>query len=238
MHETLMSLIQLQEIDNQLLAIQEKLGDLPATVQGLKEEISLKKENIKKNMESISKLQSKILISRGKIQDYKAKLEKYQEQLYLVTTNREYDALTTEIDYAKSQISEAEMTILESDEQISALEQKIKIDEADQADLEEQLKEAEKALAATVKSTEAEKERLEDKRSVAMSKVPKRYYQSYERIRKARRGLAVVPMERGACGGCHNRIIPQKRVEIQKGNKIIVCDICGRFLYWKDENGE
>lgn len=235
MRETLQNLINLQDIDNQLGAIQEKMGDLPDTVQQLKAEIEEKKTIVSTSSNEASALEIKILQNNGKIMDFKAKLEKYQEQLYLVTTNREYDALTNEIDYAKNQISDAEMEILQAGERIKELEEIVKVSEADVKDMNIKLIDAEKSLTETIKSTEEEKAELDEKRENALTAIPRNYYQVYERVRKARRGIAVIHMERDACGGCHNRIIPQKRVEIQKGNKIIFCDICGRYLYFKNE---
>ena len=232
MLQMLQDLIHLQTIDDQLAQIQKKMGNLPELVNVLKTEIQEESDKIKSFTDTTTENQTLIVQNEGKIVDYKAQLEKFQEQLYLVTTNREYDALTSEIDYAKKMISDAEEAILNSDELITQMEENIKIAEVNISELKEKLKVAEKNLKETIEATKKEKNQLDKSREASQASIPKKYLTTYNRIRKARKGIAVVPMQREACSGCHNRIIPQKRVEIQKSNKIIFCDVCGRFIYF------
>ncbi len=231
MHETMNRLIKLQSVDYQLKAINEKMGNLPETV--LSFEVRIQEEEEKKIQDGnrISQNKAIVIKSEGKIMDYRTKLERYQEQLYLVTTNREYDALTAEIDYAKKEISDAENIILEAEEESKNLEESIQESETLVRSLTDDLEKAKKDLDKTIQETRDEKERLEAERLEITKKVPRNILNVYERVRKARRGVAVVPIIRDACGGCNNRVIPQKRVDIYKRNKIVTCDICGRFIY-------
>jgi len=235
MLKILEDLIRLQEIDDQLNEIQRKMGDLPEIVNGLNAEIALEETQIREYTEKSSENQTLIHQKNGHIVDYRAKLEKYQEQLYLVTTNREYDALTAEIDYAKNEINSSEEAILNSEALVEELEEKIKVSEANIGELKEKLEGAQKNLTEMVESTRKAKAELETRRDGTAGEIPRKYLSSYDRVRRARKGVAVVPMLREACSGCHNRIIPQKRVEIQKGSKIIFCDVCGRFIYFMQE---
>lgn len=231
MHEMLDRLIKLQSVDYQLKAIKEKMGNLPVTVLSLEALIREEEEKKIQDGNRINQNKTVIVKSEGKIMDYRTRLDKYQEQLYLVTTNRDYDALTAEIDYAKKEISDAEMIILEAEEENKNLEKAIQESDVQAEKLKNNLEKAKKDLEKTVQETHDEKERLDTERLEITKKIPRNIFNVYERVRKARRGVAVVPIIRDACGGCNNRVIPQKRVDIYKRNKIVTCDICGRFIY-------
>lgn len=207
------------------------MGNLPETVLSLEARIQEEEEKKILDRNRIKQNQAVVIKSEGKIMDYRAKLEKYQEQLYLVTTNREYDALTAEIDYAKKEIADAEMVILEAEEENKTLENAIHESEILSETLKSDLEKAKEDLEKTIQETREEKERLDAERLEITKKIPRNILNVYERVRKARRGVAVVPIIRDACGGCNNRVIPQKRVDIYKRNKIVTCDICGRFIY-------
>ncbi len=234
MHKTIKQLITLQSLDNKLKAINDKLGDLPETVKTLKYQIKEKQKENKKNSETIIENKTLIRKNEAKIEDNNAQTKKFQEQLYLVTTNREYDAITAEIDFSKKATSTAEDEILMAEENNEELKEKIKTIEINIEKTKEELKNAKKDLEQTINSTEKEKQKLEAEREKITKLIPKKYYNIYKRIYNARNGLAVVPINRDACGGCNSRIIPQKRVEIYKGGKIFVCDVCNRFLYAKN----
>ncbi|MEA3500259.1 MAG: hypothetical protein U9R41_04470 [Candidatus Marinimicrobia bacterium] len=231
MHKTIKQLIKLQSLDNNLKAINDKLGDLPETVKTLKYQIEEKQKENKKNSETIVENKTLIKKNEAMAEDVNIEMKKFQEQLYLVTTNREYDALTAEIDFSKKEILIAEDEILSAEENNEELKEKIKATEINIEKSKEELKNAKKDLRQTIKSTETEKQKLETEREKITKLIPKKYLNIYKRIYNARNGLAVVPIKRDACGGCNSRIIPQKRVEIYKGDKIFLCDVCNRFLY-------
>lgn len=231
MQKVLQQLVELQGLDSRLDELIEKLGDLPEMVKTLEIQIENEKEQNGIRETSIEENASTIRSNESKIEDLHLKIKKYQEQLYLVTTNREYDALTSEIDFNKNAVKEAEDQILQAEEESERLTKAFEESGSTVEGMEENLKKAKKSLVATQKETEEEKSELEDKRKVLIKGVPRQYYSVYTRVRKARNGLAVVPLVRDACNGCHNRVIPQKRVNIYKKNQVVTCDFCGRFIF-------
>ena len=238
MQKVLQQLVGLQELDSRLDELIEKLGDLPETVKTLEIQINNEKEQNEIRKTSIEENATLIRSNTAKIEDLKAKISKYKEQLFLVTTNREYDALTAEIEFNETAIKEAEDQVLQSEEETERLSKAHEDSEKNIENMEKKLEDAKTSLATTQKETEEEKSELEAKREESVKQVPRNFYSVYQRVRKARNGLAVVPMLRDACSGCHNRVIPQKRVDIYKKNQVITCDYCGRFLYAANEEQE
>lgn len=238
MQKVLQHLVALQELDTRLDQIKEKLGDLPETVKTLEIQIENEKEQNGIRQTSIEENAASILDNNGKITELKGKIAKYKEQIYLVTTNREYDALTAEIEFNEAAVKEAETQIIQSEEDSERLKKAFEDSDKTVADMEKNLEDAKTSLIATQKETEKEQSELETKREGLIKNVPRNYLSVYTRVRKARNGLAVVPLMRDACSGCHNRVIPQKRVDIYKKNQVITCDFCGRFLFAADEDQE
>lgn len=238
MQKELQRLIKLQDLDTRFDALIAKLGDLPETVKTLEKQINNEKEQNKIRTTSIEENESLIRSNTAKIEELKTKIAKYKEQLFLVTTNREYDALTAEIEFNEQAISDAEDQVLQSEEENERLLESKERATKNIEDMEKHLTEARGSLEETQKQTEKEKKELEEAREKLKMEIPKNHLRLYERVRKARNGLAVVPLMRDACSGCHNRVIPQKRVNIYKRNQVITCDYCGRFLYAPQENEE
>lgn len=238
MQKVLQRLIELQKLDTRLDELTEKLGDLPETVKTLEIQIKNEKEQNGIRKTSIDENATLSRSSSAKIEDLKEKISKYKEQLFLVTTNREYDALTAEIEFNEAAIREAEDQVLQSEEENERLTKAHEDSVTNIGEMEKKLEEAKGSLAATQKETEEEKAVLESKREELVKQIPRNYYSVYSRVRKARNGLAVVPLLRDACSGCHNRVIPQKRVDIYKKNQVITCDFCGRFLFAAEEDEE
>lgn len=238
MQKVLQQLVELQELDSRLDELIEKLGDLPETVKTLEIQIENEKEQNGIRKTSIEENATAIRSNQAKIEDLNVKIKKYQEQLYLVTTNREYDALTAEIDFNKGAIKEAEDQILQAEQETERLTKAHDESGATVEEMKKNLVDAKGSLATTQKETEKEKNELETKRTELVKLIPRNYYSTYSRVRKARNGLAVVPLIRDACNGCHNRVIPQKRVDIYKKNQVVTCDFCGRFLFAADNEEE
>lgn len=238
MQKVLQQLVELQALDTRLDELIEKLGDLPETVKTLEIQIDNEKEQNSIRKTSIEENETLIRSNSAKIEDLTQKITKYKEQLFLVTTNREYDALTAEIEFNETAIKEAEDQVLQSEEENERLIKAHDNSEKNAEEMGKKLEEAKGSLAATQKETEKEKSSLEKKREASVKLVPRNYYSVYQRVRKARNGLAVVPLMRDACSGCHNRVIPQKRVDIYKKNQVITCDFCGRFMFASNENEE
>lgn len=221
----------LQQVDTQVNKIKTLRGELPLEVQDLEDEITGLETRIKKLDEETESLDKNIATKKNDITQANELIKKYEMQQMNVRNNREYDSLskemefqTLEIELCEKRIKEYSVSVAEKKEIISS--SKTKFDERTK-DLEIKRKELEDIVGETQK----EEENLEKKAEEIEKSIEPRLVTAYNRIRKnARNGLAVVPVERDACGGCFNKIPPQRQVDIKSRKKIIVCEYCGRIL--------
>jgi len=229
MDKTLKLLIQLQEIDRQLFEIEEKKGSLPQQVEKLENQAATVKSELEATRSTLEENQKELLTIKGSLMDAEEKVKKYQDQLYLVTTNREYDALTNEIETVKGQMAESEERQLTLETEIEKLEETIATSEEQSTAFVEQLDANRDELKEKSELTDARQEELEAERKDVVKGITQRYLRKYERILQARR-RAVVPIERGSCSGCHKQLNPQTIYEIQQMDAFIECENCGRIL--------
>jgi len=223
-------LYQLQEIDNQLDHLEELRGDLPLNVQALVTQIT----NLEKVIKEKEDEQEASVTKRGKNEEEIERLtenqKKFKAQLYSVRNNKEYDALTKEIDRSDEIIRKHHAendSLADSSKKLSFEIEEI----APQlAELKKELKEKEDDLSIIVKSNEKEEAKYLEERSKIESQIKKGDYAAYLRIRKAKKGLAVATVIRSACSGCHKIIPSQKQIELRKKDKIHYCEYCGRIL--------
>lgn len=229
METRLKILFELQKIDSQKDELEELRGNLPETI-ALLEARMAEAENKASNLDELIKT---TLAKRNQIDDeisvIKTKNEKSKTQLYSVKNNKEYDALMTGID-------NSEMKMLELSEEMDKLAdtQKKTREEFEEADkalkaIKKEFEDKRKELNEILKSTEAEELKLNHQREKALVKVNKKDLQIYTKIRNAKK-IAVAPVKRNACSGCHNIVPPQKIVELRKYDKIHTCEFCGRIL--------
>lgn len=230
MKTRLQQLFLLQKIDSNLDDLEELKGDLPAEVRNLEEEMA----GLLGKAAALEQDMRKAFAGRDEADNdiitLKQKLEKYKSQQLLVKTNREYDALTKEMDGATETISkkEKEMELLEGKGTLARTD--IEAVKAQIEELKGRLDEKREALAEISKTTEEEELLLKDKRQRITGKVAKADLASYERIRKAKKGKAVVGVKKGACGGCFARVPPQKLLELRRNDKLYTCEHCGRII--------
>ncbi|HXG38058.1 MAG TPA: C4-type zinc ribbon domain-containing protein [Bacteroidota bacterium] len=230
MENRLRLLYQLQQIDASLDEVQEMKGDLPHIVAELEDRLA-KKEAQKKELEEFVK---KSMITRDQtdleILALKEQIEKYKTQQFQVKTNRQYDALAREADHAQEKIIklEQEMEVLEGKANLAKVDAEKLTPEIEE--LRTELEERKAELAEVNKEHEEEELRLKHEREKIVVRLEKADLRLYERIRKAKGGKAVVPVRRNACGGCFNRVPPQKVLELRKNARIITCEHCGRVL--------
>lgn len=229
MKDTLKYLIELQEIDRQLFEIEEKKGSLPQQVEKLESEAGDLRSELETTKESLEENQKELTGIKGGLMDSAEKIKKYQDQLYLVNTNREYDALTNEIETEKSKMAESESRQLELEEAIEKLEETINSSEEQTSAFAEKLEANRDELKEKSDLTDAHQLELEKAREELVPKVRERYLRKYNRILQARR-RAVVPVDRSACSGCHKQLSPQTIYEIQQMDQMIECENCGRIL--------
>lgn len=234
MKDTLKYLVELQEIDRQLFEIEERKGSLPQKVEKLESEAGNLRSELEDTKTTLEENQKELNGIKGGLMDAAEKIKKYQDQLYLVNTNREYDALTNEIETEKSKMAEMEGRQLELEEAIEKLEEAINSSEEQTNAFAEKLEANRDELKEKSELTDARQLELEKERAELAPKVRERYLRKYERILQARR-RAVVPVDRSACSGCHKQLSPQTIYEIQQMDKLIECENCGRILVHIDD---
>jgi predicted nucleic acid-binding Zn-ribbon protein len=229
--EKLKTLYQLQAA---LSSIDEKRalrGELPLEVQDLEDEIEGLTTRVEKIKAEIADFQRAIAQKKGEIVEAEASVARYKNQLNDVKNNREYDTLSKEIEFqtleielCNKKIREANARIQEKQEELQAAENLIS---ERNGDLEVKKTELEEIVA----ETRAEEDKLKEKVKDLESRIETRLLTSFKRIRKnARNGLGVVYVQRDACGGCFNKIPPQRQLDIKMHKKIIVCEYCGRIM--------
>ena len=236
MKKLVKQLVDLQKIDSKFDALQLQKGDLPMMIEEAESERESKSTRKKEMEETIKKGEADRRMFQMEIEAGNEKLKKYEEQLYKVQTNKEYDAISLEIDTKKMEIKELENKILQSLEEEEELKGQIRELQKDVKKLEEQLVEHRRELDDIVQQTRNEERRLTREREKILTEVDKRYQSQYEKIRKAKDGLAVVAVKKNSCGGCFSAIPPQKIVEIREMHRLFTCEYCGRILVWLDEN--
>ncbi len=231
--ERLRSLYQLQTILSHIDRIKTVRGELPLEVNDLRDHIEGLSVRIDNFTRAIAELQSAVAADKVKIAECKDKIAKYTEQINNVRNNREYDLLSKEIEFQSLEIELAEKHIGENLALISAKEAEIATTREQLSDLEHILAEKEAELDEIVGETRKEEETLREEAKKIEDTFPEddRTLKAFKRIRKnARNGLGIVTVQRNACGGCFNRIPPQKQMEIKMHKKIIVCEYCGRIM--------
>mgnify|MGYP002616533284 FL=1 len=229
--EKLQNLYELQRIDTEIDKIKTLRGELPLEVQDLEDEIAgleTRIENLKVELGELDKTSSTRKMDIKKAEEA---IKKYSEQLDNVRNNREYDALSKEIEFQKLEIELQEKRIREAQkakaEKEALMEESKKRYEDKVSDLEAKKGE----LNDIINETHKDEESLQSKSEELAATIDERLLTAYRRIRSnARNGLAVVTVDRDACGGCFNKIPPQRQLDIRSRKKIIVCEYCGRIL--------
>ena len=229
--EKLKTLYQLQTA---LSSIDEKRalrGELPLEVQDLEDEIEGLTTRVEKIKNEIDEFQRAITMKNGEINDAKASVERYQAQLNEVKNNREYDMLSKEIEFQTLEIELCNKKIREANNRIAEKRDELADSEALIAERQGDLEVKKGELEEIMTETRAEEEKLKEKVKDLESKIENRLLTSFKRIRKnARNGLGIVYVQRDACGGCFNKIPPQRQLDIKMHKKIIVCEYCGRIM--------
>ena len=229
--EKLKALYQLQTMLSEIDKIKTLRGELPLEVQDLEDEIACLGARIEKIKKEISELKSNVASKKIEIETAKTSIEKYKTQQENVRNNREYDVLTKEIEFQSLEVELCEKRIKEYTEAIAAKEQEI---EKNSTQLEERSKDLEVKkgeLDEIISETKQEEEKLREKAKDLETTIEPRLLQAFKRIRKnSRNGLGITYVQRDACGGCFNKIPPQKQLDIRMRKKIIVCEYCGRIM--------
>ena len=227
----LIALYSLQQIDSQVDKIRIIRGELPLEVQDLEDEIAGLETRIENYLLENSSLEKSITEKKISIKDSQSLIKKYEDQQMNVRNNREYDSLTKEIEIQSLEIQLSEKRIREFQLALEAKTEEIERFQNILADRKNDLEIKKNELDDIVAETEKEENELIRNSEYNRKFIEDRLITAYSRIRKnARNGLAVVQIERDACGGCFNKIPPQHQLDIRMHKKIIVCEYCGRIL--------
>jgi hypothetical protein len=229
--ERLKTLYQLQAT---LSAIDEKRalrGELPLEVQDLEDEIEGLTTRIEKIQADINEYERAVSQKKGEIETAKASVERYKTQLDEVKNNREYDTLSKEIEFQSLEIELCNKKIKEATFKIEEKKGELAQNQEIIDDRRQALEVKKNELDEIMEETRTEEEKLKQKVKELEVKIEPRLLTSFKRIRKnARNGLGIVYVQRDACGGCFNKIPPQRQLDIKMHKKIIVCEYCGRIM--------
>lgn len=229
--EKLKALYQLQTMLSEIDKIKTLRGELPLEVQDLKDEVEglgTRIENIKTDIEE---LKANVAAKKVEIETAKASIEKYKGQQDNVRNNREYDVLTKEIEFQSLEVELCEKRIREYTASIKTKEEEITKSEVALEERKKDLEVKKNELEEIISETKQEEEKLRDKAKNLETTIESRLLQAFKRIRKnSRNGLGITYVQRGACGGCFNKIPPQRQMDIRMRKKIIVCEYCGRIM--------
>jgi predicted nucleic acid-binding Zn-ribbon protein len=237
LEKTLYSLIELQEIDLKLDKVKEERGDLPTVVENLKKSLDNKNHTLQEQIEAIKRLKVDLSSIETEVDSLKEQLKKYESQLYQVKTNKEYDAIANETENVKKKINDLETVILESTEKIETLTKSNEEIEDEINKLSADYDDNNVALQDRISASSEEENLLKHEREIVEKKLSTQQINAYQRIRSAKKGMAVAYCNGGVCSGCYSFIPPQKVVEIRSMKRLFHCESCGRILVW-DKNQE
>ena len=227
-------LVELQDIDSRLDDLNGLLGDLPKMVEELNEQESRLISKLKENKTRLKEINLSLKKSETANSEIQEKINKLTDQLFLVTNNKQYDALTNEIDHFKEQKDENDSHIISSMDEKEILEKSINENETSLEDLKTDLSIRRKKLETALSETSEEKTALEKSREQQISKIDSSTIQIYTKVISARSGVAVVSLSGDACGGCGAALPIQMASEIRAAAAHTHrCDNCGRFVYSK-----
>lgn len=229
--QKLNALLKLQEIDSKLDAIVKIHGDLPEEVRDLEDDVAGYETRLSKFNAEIAALQKEVDQYKANQKDAEKLVAKYKEQQMNVRNNREYDAISKEIELQELEIILSEKKINEAKVKIGYVEDDINKTQKALDNRKEDLQAKRNELSVIISESEEEEKSLAAEREKHAKKVEERLLKSYERIRSnSLNGLAIVNVSRGACGGCFNIVPPQRQADIREHKKIIVCEHCGRIF--------
>ena len=229
--DRLRALYNLQLVDSEIDKIKTLRGELPLEVQDLEDEIAGLETRLGNLREEVATLDKSVSKKNNEILESQGLIKKYEDQQKNVRNNREFDSLSKEIEYQNLEIELCNKKIREFNVQIDEKKVLIAESEATLADRKSDLDNKRAELEEIISDTQKEEEGLYKKSEKIQSVIEERLLAAYKRIRSnARNGLAVVSIQRDACGGCFNQIPPQRQLDIKSRKKIIVCEYCGRIL--------
>lgn len=227
----LRSLYELQLIDSKIDRLRTIRGELPLEVSDLEDIVTGLETRLNNVTTEVEELENQINEKKQAIKDFQANIKKYETQQGKVRNNREYDAITKEIEFQNLEIQLAEKRTKEAKAAVALKSDLLEKSKTEFEERTKDLKLKKGELDEIIAETEKEEVDLLKESEAAAAKIEDRLLNAYKRIRSnTRNGLAVVTVDRDACGGCYNKIPPQRQLDIRTNKKIIVCEHCGRVL--------
>ena len=224
-------LIELQGIDTKLRDLNDLLGDLPSKVDELNQQEESIKNSLVENKERMKELEVESHKGEVRIAEINDKVNKLKDQLFLVTNNKQYDALMHEMDHMKEERTTIETETFSFLEEKETLTESVETMESELGSLSNDLTVRLEKLESAISDSAEEKSILEQQRSEQVNGIDLNTVSIYNRVFEARDGLAVVNLSGNGCGGCGAHIPMQKVTEVRANTTIHRCDVCGRFLY-------
>jgi uncharacterized protein len=237
--EKLEALINLQRVDSEIDRILTIRGELPLEVEDLEDEVLGLQTRIRKIEEELEAIDQEVIDRKNAQKDAQTAINAYKEKQSNVRNNREYESLSKEIEFQELEIQlhekktkEALFRVDQKKESLAETRERLDIRSQD-------LEIKKKELEAIIAETQKDEEKLRKDSDKAKTSIDEPLLIAYDRLRiNSKNGLAVVPIDRDACGGCFNRIPPQRQLDIMQRKKIIVCEHCGRILVPAEETAE
>ena len=233
--DKLKQLYELQLIDSEIDQIAVLKGELPMEVSDLEDEIAgleTRRNRLKTNIEG---MEDDLAKHKANIKEAEGLIMKYEKQMDNVKNNREYDALSKELEMQRLEIQLSEKRSREGVGQLSSKKETFKNTEARLKSKQEELKDKKVELEKIIEKTEKEEAKLKKQSDKAQKGIAERLMKSYRKLRNAyRNGVAVATVQRDSCGGCFNKVPPQVQLEISMRKKVLACEHCGRILVDED----
>ncbi len=227
-------LLKLQVIDYDLGELERSKEYIPDMIENLKKELSAADKKYKESETDLTESKVTLKNLELEVSAKQEELKKFKSQMMSIKTNKEYDALISQIDAVKEKISTKESLILELIEKVEELEGSIGDYKNKALELKSQNENQLTILQEKMDSVGSKMENIASQRNGIIADVPKRTMSVYERVRKNRGGDVVISVKKRACGACYKALPPHRIQEIKRGDQIITCDNCGRMLIWQD----
>ncbi len=235
MESRLRTLYRIQQRDSKIDQIHLLLGELPNEIRDLEDELEGLKTRLIKYGEEMTELEKAVSAKKIDAENSKAAIEKYRQQQGNVKNNREYVSISREMEYQQLELELANKRINEKSAQLREKKAAIEITRKEIEEKAHNLEEKRKESESIIEETSKEEEMLRKEIGELSATLDSRMLAAYHKVRdNARNGLAVVTVKRDACGGCFNKIPPQRQLDIAMNKKIIVCEYCGRILVSND----
>ncbi len=238
MKESLHNLLEIQRIDKEINALHQSQIDYPKEIRRLEDELQNARDQLNAQRQRSEELEKNRRALERDLGAIEADLKKHQDRLYEVKTNKEYDALQIEIATLQDRKDERETAILESIEMVEEIVEKLSEDENYYQKIKRDRRKRIDELTAKLNSIDKNVRAWEKKRSAIEPGVERSFLNMYNSIRNVvRGGIAIVPVHKGACGGCYRQLAPQRLVEVKRADRIVRCENCARILAWREEEG-